>query len=93
MRLSYAQQNILILKKLTEIMRNKGSIYLRRLRPSDKADDMRTAYAMVLYKYGAFRRGYPGICIMAAQSKRRIKEKFKPNSWEQVKRFFKETVK
>jgi hypothetical protein len=54
---------------------------------------MRTAYAMVLYKYGAFRRGYPGICIMAAQSKRRIKEKFKPNSWEQVKRFFKETVK
>lgn len=37
-------------------MKNKGTIYLRRLRPEDKADDLQTACAMTLYKYGAFRR-------------------------------------
>jgi hypothetical protein len=71
-------------------MKDKGVVYLRRLRSTDRANDIVTAYAMAMFQYGAFRRGYPGICIMAAQSKRRIKDKFWPRSWNEVKRFFKE---
>jgi hypothetical protein len=72
-------------------MRNKGTIYLRRIKPTDKADGMLTAYSMVLLKYGAFRRGYPGICVMAGMSKRSIKQKFWPRSWREVKAFFRES--
>lgn len=72
-------------------MRGNGTPYLRRLRDSDRGDSIRTAFAMVIFKrgYGMFRRGSPGICMVAGMSKRDIKNKFnKP--WKDVKKFFRE---
>lgn len=75
-------------------MKNKGVPYIRRLKATDKADDLRTALRLNLFVhgYGVFRHGYPGICLLAGMSKKDLKGMFF-NGWNNAKKFFKERKK
>jgi len=53
-----------------------GTLYIRRLKPSDKANDLNTAIRMGVYKYGIFQHGFNGYCCAAGRSKHDLKKSF-----------------
>lgn len=53
-----------------------GTLYIRRLKPSDKANDWRTAIRMAVCKFGVFQHGFSGHCCAAGFSKHDLKKSF-----------------
>lgn len=74
-------------------MKNKGVVYIRRLKTSDKTNSIFTAFEMVGRRYGVFRHGLKADgCLAAGDSKRALKLRFSKD-WKSTKKFFKEVMR
>jgi hypothetical protein len=77
-----------------QIKTHKRSIYIRRIRSTDKAEDIRTAIRMSFFEdigrraFGVFMHGRSNRAMMVFQTKRECKACMM-GGWKKAKKFFK----
>lgn len=81
---------------MSQLRYTRGMLYIRRAKPTDKADSIFTAMSMAAKEsmngprgyFVVVRRGFPSEVLECGYTRHELKQCFHPGPWKRAQRFF-----